>query len=257
MRRYFDRAQIESLAGPFYEWPSLLCPACNHASLEPSVDNFDNLETAALVGTTDYDPLWIGGFFHGVLACPRTPCGNKHAMAGRWNLDYDPTSDDGDEYTEFYSINYILPALPLMEYPDDVPDKVRDPIAAASLVLLSDPSAAANRIRVAIDALLDCQRVRKHPTGSRSTLLTTHARIEEFGAKNHDAASQLMAMKWIGNIGSHEPEILPLSLVLDGIEHFARALEIIYDTHEEALRRRANMINQQGRRLRAVSRTKH
>lgn len=256
MPGYFDRDQIEGLAGPFNEWPLLLCPVCHRASLEPSVDNFESHKSIASRDDLDWEPLWIWGFFHGVLACPRTPCGNKHTVVGKWTVDYDPGSDEGG-YTEYYSVNYILPALPLMNYPDGVPDRIRDPIAAASLVLLSDASAAANRIRVAIEALLDCQRVRKYPVGSRSTPLTTHARIEKFETKNPDAAAQLMAMKWIGNIGSHEREVLPLSLVLDGIEHFARAIELIYDPREEALRRRAALINQlRGRRLRTKSRVR-
>jgi Domain of unknown function (DUF4145) len=249
MRRYFDRGQAEDLSGPFSEWPLLLCPACRGASLEPSVNTlYDRESTAALEGA-DWDPLSLGGIFHGDLACPRSPCGNKYVVAGTWGVDYDGESSEG-HYAEFFSVSYILPALPLMEYPDAVPDKIRDPISAASLVLLSDASAAANRIRSAIEALLDCQRVRKHHAGNRSARLTTHARIKEFEARNPDAAAQLMAVKWIGNAGSHEREALPLSLVLDGMEHFARALELIYDPHEEKLRRRAALINQQGRKLR-------
>lgn len=63
-----------------------------------------------------------------------------------------------------------------------------------------------------------------------------------------------MAMKWIGNVGSHEGEPLPLKWVLDGLELFARAIELIYDPREAELERLATEINRRGRRLRATTR---
>lgn len=53
----------------------------------------------------------------------------------------------------------------------------------------------------------------------------------------------------LGNIGSHEHKPLPLSLVLDGIGHSDRTLELIYDPREKVLDRRAAMINQKGKRF--------
>jgi hypothetical protein len=43
---------------------------------------------------------------------------------------------------------------------------------------------------------------------------------------------------------------LPLNMVLDGIELFAGALELIYDRRKLELARRAAQINKRGRRLR-------
>ena len=258
MRRYFDRALAESLAGPFTEWPIILCPVCRAASLEPTIDKFEDIDTLNMMTVDDpeFDVTSFGGFFHGVISCPRSPCGNKCVVAGRWELDpLSPPPDDSMEfydseaYTNYY-VTYIFPTLRLMEYPVGVPDKIKDPIDAAELVLLSDASAAANRIRIAIEALLDCQGVRKCPRNNRSTRLTTHARIGEFQQRNSAAASYLMAVKWIGNAGSHDREIVPLVSVLEGFELFARAVELIYDPHEKALEQRAAIINRQGRNLR-------
>lgn len=253
MRRYFDRVLTESLAGPFVDWPTILCPACHGASLESDITKIESMESVATKDDPDWDPTWIQGFFHGVISCPRSPCGNKCVVAGHWEVDYIGTSDaddDGVEFVECCYVTYIFPPLGLMEYPADVPDKIRDPVTAAELVLLSDASAAANRIRSAIEALLDSQGVRKFPRNNRSRRLTTHDRIQEFQLKNSPAASLLMAVKWIGNAGSHERDVLPLESVLDGFELFARAIELIYDPHVKTLERRAAIINQQGRNLR-------
>jgi hypothetical protein len=254
MQRYLHRNQLEALGGPFSELPNLLCPVCQSASLELVPERFESLESQASKDDEIWEPSWVHGYFHGTLGCPKTSCGNRYSVAGRWNVDHkgDGPIIEGEEgdYVEYYSVNYILPAFPLMGYPDGVPDEVREAIAGASQVLLADASAAANRIRSAIEVLLDSRGVRKFPQGSRSRRLDTHGRIEEFKKKNLDAANHLMAMKWIGNIGSHEKEVLPLPTVLDGMEHFARALEIIYDPSEKNLERRAALINKKGRRFR-------
>jgi hypothetical protein len=258
MQRYFDRSQLEALAGPFIELPVLLCPICRRASLELTPEAFQKFESLESVNARDeeyWEATWVHGYFHGTLGCPRTPCGNKYSIAGRWRVEpySGPAVDDLDDtYADYLWVTYILPAFPLMEYPAGVPDQVREAITGASQVLLSDASAAANRIRSAIEVLLDSQRVPKTELGksSKRRQLDTHQRIEKLRLKKPDAAKHLMAMKVIGNIGSHERKILPLSAVLDGMEHFARALELLYDRNEAALERRAALIDRKGRKFR-------
>jgi Domain of unknown function (DUF4145) len=252
MQRYFDKTQLEALAGPFSEFPVLLCPVCRRISLELAYESFESPESRAGHDDENWDPTWDHGYFYGSLTCPRTPCSNKYAIAGRWRTDYAVISNgmsgssDGADFVNYLSVTYILPAFPLMDYPDDVPDKVREAVAGAAQVVLSDASAAANRLRTAIEVLLDAKQVRQFKTGSRSERLNTHTRIELFGRTDASAAQHLMAMKVIGNVGSHEREILPLSEVLAGMEHFARALEIIYDRKEKDLERRAALISKKG-----------
>jgi hypothetical protein len=246
MLSYFDRRSVEELSGPFVKWPPLLCPVCNRASLEPKIVPVAN--DSDLYSADEYS--MIEGLFHGILACPRTPCGKTYVVVGGWDAELTTLteSEEGIPDRNYY-VSYVYPAFPLMTFTEDVPDTVRDLVAAASLVLLSDPSAAANRIRSAIEAVLDNRGIRKFASRSRSNRLTTHQRIKEFEAKNSRAADQLMAMKWIGNIGSHERTPISLSTVLDGIEHFARALELIYDPRERTLDRRAALINQKGKKF--------
>ncbi|WP_155058463.1 DUF4145 domain-containing protein [Streptomyces blattellae] len=256
MGERFERGKFEKLAGPFSEWPALLCPLCSQITLEPEINEFESATSAAARNTDDWDPTDASGFFYGELKCPRTPCGNRYVVAGSWTYDWGPANVSGSEedpYLVAYKVKHILPELPLIELPDGAPAGLQPMISAASASLLSDPSASANRIRSAIDCILDHKGVRKFPQGNRKKRLTTHARIELFRDKNPSAADQLMAMKWIGNVGSHESEVMPLAWVLDGIEHFAKAVEIVYDTKEKELMRRAAIINKKGGKLRATT----
>jgi hypothetical protein len=196
---------------------------------------------------------WQSGFFHGTLSCPRTPCRNIYVVVGEWSKRADVTAEslDDDPNLAGLEVRHILPALPMMDLPDNVPANVRNFVDSASAVLLSDPSAAATRIRSAIERLLDEQKVRKTAPSNRSKRLPLHDRILQFRKVNPAAADLLMAMKWIGNVGTHEPSPLPLSAVLDGMELFARAIELIYDREGRALERRAAIINRRGGRLRS------
>ncbi|MFD9757078.1 DUF4145 domain-containing protein [[Kitasatospora] papulosa] len=248
----FDRRKFEALAGPFSEWPSLLCPQCGQITLESDIVSFQSVASLSLGEISEEDAADPSGYFYGELKCPRMPCGNRHVVVGEWGLDWGPASIAGtenDPYLFGYTVKHILPELPLVDTSFSVPEELMVMINSASAVLLADPSAAANRIRSAIDCLLDDKGVRKYPPNSRKSKLTTHKRIELFKAKNSAAADQLMAMKWIGNVGSHESDLIPLAFLLDGIEHFARALELVYDPRERDLTKRAALINRKGRNL--------
>jgi hypothetical protein len=273
------REQFELLAGPFREWPDLPCLICKLGALEPTITEFESKQSIdSRVGAE----IWNGcksGLFHGELACSRTMCRNKYAVAGEWTtveLD-DQTDEDpwtrprnlaelveeqlavgaggedlaaGDPNLIGLIVKHILPPLPLIALPDTTPAVLTALVESASSVLLSDPGAASTRIRIAIEALLDDQRIRKTEPNRRSRRMVAHQRIELFQAKNKTAADHLMAMKWIGNVGSHEAEPLPLGFVLDGIEHFARAIEVVYDRQQIELERRAARINRSGKSLR-------
>ena len=273
------RKQFELLAGPFSDWPDLPCLICHLGALEPHIEEFESKESIDnRVGAEIWDRR-KSGFFHGELRCSRTMCGNKYAVAGEWIGESTDAADEksiiiahnqaniridvlhisnNEDLSESdpnllgFTVRHILPPLPLIALPDKTPSNVRVLIDSASSVLLSDPSAAATRIRIAVEALLDKQGIRKTVQGNRSTRLNTHSRIELFRSVNMVAADQLMAVKWIGNVASHEKTPLPLEFVLDGIELFALAIELIYSREAIELNRRAAQINRRGRNLRAT-----
>lgn len=51
-----------------------------------------------------------------------------------------------------------------------------------------------------------------------------------------------MAVKWIGNAGSHR-DVLAASDVITGAEHFGFALRLLYDRRDAELTRSANEIS--------------
>lgn len=82
-----------------------------------------------------------------------------------------------------------------------------------------DLSASANSIRTAVELIMDEQGIPDN---------TLHARIESYEAKNTECATKLMAVKWIGNAGSHSSEISQDD-ILDGFDLIHFVIDTLYD----------------------------
>lgn len=158
----------------------------------------------------------------------------------------DPASKSYDSYSTHLRCRDFIPSLPLTSLPDSCPSAIIERLSGASAILYRDPSSAGNRVRVAIEELLTIQKVRRFPPGKRKSKdrLTTHRRIEEFKKIKPDVAEILMAVKWIGNSGSHESG-LKIRDVLDGVRLLTHAVELLYDKRHVELSRLAGKINRQ------------
>ena len=243
------RDQFEELAGPFQKWPSLPCLVCHRGALEMvTISEFESKASADARVGVEIEEGPRSGFFHGELACSQPSCGSKYVVAGEWTRGTDDPDEETDSLDIYdpslfgLTVRHILPPLPLIALPEGTPEPVKVLVESCSSVLLSDPNAASGRIRTAIEAVLDQQKIQK--TGnSRAERLGIHARLNKLAEKNGPAATHLIAMKWIGNEGTHEREPVPLRSVLDGLELFARGIEILYDPREARLARMAALIN--------------
>ncbi|WP_435602899.1 DUF4145 domain-containing protein [Streptomyces sp. bgisy130] len=249
-------ADLRQLADGFTEangWPDLPCPACLAGTLAPKDSDAMITEQSWLsrqmYERPDADPDCISGYFHGSLECRLPSCGEIVVVAGEYQVEAGagPHEYQGEFYGNSYKVQCFVPALSLIREDHAFPQRVNDLIVAASAVLWMDPSSAANRVRAAIEELLTLQGVPKsHISKSRKRIrYTAHKRIELYKERNPrfaEAADLLMAVKWIGNDGSHGGE-LGIGEVLDGVELLNHALELMYDTNAACLKRRAAEIN--------------
>jgi hypothetical protein len=104
----------------------------------------------------------------------------------------------------------------------------------------------ANRLRTAAEALLTERKVPRTTINKKHKRerITLHARIEKF--KQHDAVSAdlLLAIKWLGNEGSHANlDELGGEDLLNAFEFFEHLVERIYVKREEQLKKIAKGIN--------------
>lgn len=247
---------LRRLAGEFDEvegWPDVPCPACVTGTLAPKADDSivveESLLSRKLKDHDDHGPDWISGYFHGALECRLPSCGETVVVAGEYRVVQDGGYKfyEGNMWGHAYKVKCFVPALSLIREDDHFPQPVMQLVVAASAVLWMDPSSAANRIRAAIEELLNLQGVpRFFITKKRERRRrTANERIELLKARKPkfaEVADLLMAVKWIGNDGSHGSE-LTVSDVLDGVELLNHALELVYDTSVADLKRKALEIN--------------
>ncbi|MFD8762378.1 DUF4145 domain-containing protein, partial [Streptomyces mirabilis] len=203
-----------------------------------------------------WEPEWIQGGFHCVLTCRKETC-DRVRVIGEMTVDYAGRQDV--QYEQCLTPTMFLPALPLLENRDLCPSEVGERVDAAAKILWLDPNAAANRIRTAVEALMDDQKVirTKLNRAGKAVRLSLDNRIATFKTvlpQHADAADLLLAVKWIGNVGSHE-DVLRIPDVLEGAEFLDHALSLIYDSSRGDIkesfqngkrRRQASMVNGPG-----------
>ncbi|MFD5901035.1 DUF4145 domain-containing protein [Streptomyces microflavus] len=153
--------------------------------------------------------------------------------------------DMNEGYVQNLAPQFFMPELPLMQSFGGCPQQVQERIEAASPILWVDPSSAANRLRSAIEALMDHEGIpRRWSTNGKKYDINLHKRIERFKKEKKDfakVADLLLAVKWIGNVGSHG-SVIRIHDVLDAIEILDRVIQQLYDTSAAMTEKKAEDI---------------
>jgi len=131
----------------------------------------------------------------------------------------------------------------------------------------ADPNAAANQLRTTVECLMDELKVPKKarfkhrnastscvvcgktapPAKTQSTKskfvdISLHQRIEKLPERYRNLRDDLLAVKWLGNAGSHSTGI-SREHMLTGYEIMERCLARLHDPHHTDLDQRIKSIN--------------
>ena len=227
------------------EWS---CPSCEKNSLEIKKENFFSGETAESKKMRsedqDWEVEWITLNFSGVLECK--DCGEIVTFTGKGNVEhsgyYNYEMDDYvEEYNNVFSPTFFQPALHIFKIPKKCPTNVREEIIASFKLYWSDLSASANKIRSALEILLTEEKVKRfqNKNGKRIPIFLHH-RIESY--KNKEVIEFLLAIKWIGNTGSHIGGLEKID-ILEAYKMLEFSLNKIYDNKEKEVKKIAKEIN--------------
>jgi len=245
------------LTGWFFDLPYIVCPACSRGHLEKTtafVTQRSGLSYQAEAEAPDgFEPEWVQGVFTGILTCSLTGCWERVAVAGDFETVSKPTRVDAwtqqhEMYTERHRLRFAHPAPLIVDCPPRTPKAVQKAATAAAAVIWTDPAGAAGRLRVAVEELMTAQKIakskleKKKGGGRRRTPRMAHERITEFALTRPDVSRVLLAVKWIGNSGSHESG-LSAQDVLEGAQMFSHAMRLLYDPSQADLMRRVALVN--------------
>lgn len=195
-------------------------------------------------------PYGIEHAFSGIYQCSDSICGDVVAFTGLMKKDYEIPSetDEGNpsiEYATFYEPKFFFPNLRLFILPDEITKSIKDQIDLSFSLFFCDLSSCANKIRVTIEMILDdikAPRYRMIKKKKKRQPLILHERIENYKKTNKTVSELMLAIKFIGNEGSHKGT-LEVNDILDAYEILFQIVEIIYAKQKEKTLQLARHIN--------------
>lgn len=216
--------------------PYIACPSCMGGRLVSSENYVTRNDSASTIRNRkedDWEPEFSCCHFSAVLVCNDPACSETVHVVGEGRVeevivDYDEMYGPIGGLTEVYIPHYFVPPLRIFDCPSRTPERVKRDIEASFSVFFADTSAAGNRIRIAVESLLTALKVplkekTKKGEFKRSSL---HRRIERLGSKHNDVKVMLLAVKWIGNTGSHGEDLKKMDVLVayEMLEHCLRTL---------------------------------
>lgn len=236
-----DKAQWSKSVRSF-DW---LCGRCQRGHLRQNDKAWTEQATAETVKGRlgpDWDHEWDEYRFAGLLRCDNPDCHDVVSAGGVVTRDYWQVSADEWETIPSYHISSLNPPPSPFRIDPAVPESVATRLTEAAGLLWADNDAAANKIRQAVECVLDERAVKKFPREGPRKAIPLHQRIVSFAKIAPEAGGPLLAIKWIGNSGSHKGG-LTRDDVLDAFEIMEVVLEEIYVGHRRAILKKVDAIN--------------
>ena len=225
----------------------LACPTCGNASLalEGKLNHYETPESKKAHEHDAWDPSWISEYFSAIFKCGIKGCEQHVICTGKASY-YEVSTMEKWEYAPEHEFEYFSPAIKLIEIPQKTPESVKEMLTQSMSLFFSSPSSSSNALRIAAERLLDHQGIRKFDKKTGTTI-PLHQRILEFtNSRNKLIGEKILAIKWIGNHGSHSNDLTHES-VADSYEIFESVLIDMFDRQAVSLAKKVVKINKKKR----------
>lgn len=215
------------------EWP---CPACGQLTLQikkETLHDADTYDSRKLWKEEWSDPEMLSGVFCCMAECYRPQCGEVVVCSGTSGNEED-WDDTGPKYYRVYTpVNFVPPLNPFIIH-EKYPDEISEPLVASFSVYLAQPGSAANLIRITVERLLTAIGVPElNDKGKRMVL---HERLEKHLPGTYsDYAGPLMAIKFLGNAGSHTYDEVMIGDIEDAFEIMEYVMTDIFSGRKESI----------------------
>lgn len=234
VKRDLWTASLSQVTAP--PWP---CPACKGGILgleDKSLRYEETAQSKADRGNADWEPDWTSYTFSAWLRCGASGCKLGVAVVGRGRYEADYDDEHGHVFVQAFHPLRAHPMPDVFELPASCPPEVSDPLRTAFALFWSDHAAAANSARVALERLLDAIGVKKKERTKKGRLvrLKTHGRIIHLMKRHPTIGGELMALKWLGNTGSHQSKV-DREDILDGFEILEHALDELLNERSKTI----------------------
>lgn len=178
--------------------PNWACPSCHSTSLTIQEGTFNFAALPESIARWkepggEYEDIFL--VFSCLLKCERTRCGTVVAVSGSGGVHQNNEEDGDESHYNLFRAQHFTPALPAFIIPPNCPKNVAQPVMQSFGLFLSAPGPAANAIRIALEELMTALGIPE--------MRSLHLRIEALPEQFSEYKAALMAIKWLGNAGSH------------------------------------------------------
>lgn len=173
------------------------------------------------------------------LECTNPECRMVTIVIGRLDA-YPDDSGDVREYDTTVTPRFFYPPVAVVPVPSYIPKDIREELLRSYALYFADPASAANPLRSAVECFMDVTDTPKERHGGKP--ITLHDRLRDFKEKNAELAELLVAVKWLGNDGSHYGHGLTHDDLLKAYEVFLHAMGKWFDNFESRVKDHASHI---------------
>ncbi len=227
------------------------CPKCSHGYLKIEKDTFICRETASSERyhtSVNWELTCINYIYSCIFKCSNYDCNERFSSSGVGSVEFiDVEEDDGYQrkiYGDYFQPYYFYPPLQIINISSNVPKNIADKLMKSFELFFCSPSSSANYARSALELILTKLKIPKTTIKNHKRVkLNLHNRIDKLPEKYKALKETLIAIKWIGNEGSHSNEELTKDNVLELYEILEYALNEIFDNKTQNLKKKVKKIN--------------
>jgi Domain of unknown function (DUF4145) len=221
--------------------PPYPCPACIGGTVRLVPKSLKEEETARSKqahNDDDWDPEYIDYIFSASALCSNTKCNQGFKIIGKGGLEPTPDEEHGWALEDYFKPTSCIPMPNIIELPKKCPDDVRYDLNESFILFWNHRSSCANAIRYALEKLMTHQgvptQIPSKKDSSKLNELNLHQRIEIYSKNEPISGAQLMALKWLGNTGSHGDKV--------NVDDLLDAFEILEHTLSEIIESKSKKI---------------
>lgn len=244
-RKHWERRSFWSHNPVVYK-----CPECFQGSLRLMKPQ-GQITAIGIWEQKNSAPNGIEKIFSTFLKCELKDCGFVATMSGvaRTKSRYIDEETHSVRFGTVYYPKYCHPNLRLFELGVEVPKEIRQEIDVSFTHYFNDLSSCANRIRTSIELILNdikAQKKFRDKKGNLKKIPNLHQRIIKFEKRNKRLSKLMLAVKFIGNEGSHIGNV-EIEDVIDAYIILEQLIELIYIKNHKRIEEIANEIVQKGK----------
>lgn len=210
------------------------CPKCFVGFLELKNILLEITQNGINLEKHNY-PYGIEHIFSGILICKNNSCKELVSVNGECLKDIHSAEElySGElveKYFSVYNPKYFYPNLKTFNIGSEVPVEISEQVNLSFSHFFNDLASCGNRIRNSIELILNdlnAPKKAKNKKGKIYKFTNLHQRIEHFTKSQKRLGQLLLAIKIIGNEGSHIGDI-KIDDILDAYEILEEIVEIVY-----------------------------